>query len=88
MAGCCSTDYRRFFNRKFAARDLQRYRKRGLSATERDLVDLCGDVQPPVEPVNRGVTTEHDEVGVAIAGSRLGGNGPRGVHGVETFHLP
>ena len=44
VGGCCSTDYRRFFNRRFAARDLQRYRKRGLSATERDLVDLCGDV--------------------------------------------
>ena len=41
---CCSTDYRRFFNRKFAARDLERYRKRGLSATERDLVELVGDV--------------------------------------------
>lgn len=45
MGSCCSTDYRRFFNRKFAARDLRRYRKRGLSATELDLVDLCGDVR-------------------------------------------
>jgi hypothetical protein len=44
MGSCCATDYRRFFNRKFAARDLQRYRERGLSPTERDLVDLCGDV--------------------------------------------
>jgi hypothetical protein len=44
MAGCCSSDYRRFFNRKFAARDLERYRRKGLSATERDLVELCGDV--------------------------------------------
>jgi 2-polyprenyl-3-methyl-5-hydroxy-6-metoxy-1,4-benzoquinol methylase len=44
MPGCCSTDYRRFFNRKFAARDLERYRKRGLSKTERDLVELVGDV--------------------------------------------
>jgi len=44
MPGCCSTDYRRFFNRKVAARDLRRYRRRGLSATERDLVDLVGDV--------------------------------------------
>jgi magnesium-protoporphyrin O-methyltransferase len=42
---CCATDYRRFFNRSFAARDLRRYRKRGLSGTERDLVDLCGDVR-------------------------------------------
>jgi Methyltransferase domain len=44
MPGCCSSDYRRFFNRKFAARDLRRYRERGLSATELDLVELCGDV--------------------------------------------
>ena len=44
MAGCCSTDYRRFFNRRFAARDLDRYRRNGLTATERDLVELCGDV--------------------------------------------
>jgi hypothetical protein len=45
MPGCCSTDYRRFFNRKFANRDLRRYRERGLSATERDLVQLAGDVR-------------------------------------------
>jgi hypothetical protein len=45
VAGCCSTDYRRFFSRKFAARDLKRYREQGLSETERDLVDLCGDVR-------------------------------------------
>ena len=46
MAGCCSaTDYRRFFNRKFAAGDLRRYRERGLSDTARDLVELCGDVR-------------------------------------------
>jgi hypothetical protein len=45
MAGCCSTDYRRLFNRKFAARDLRRYRSHGLSATERDLVELCGDIR-------------------------------------------
>jgi magnesium-protoporphyrin O-methyltransferase len=44
MPSCCSTDYRRFFNRKFAARDLERYRKRGLTNTERDLVELVGDV--------------------------------------------
>jgi hypothetical protein len=44
MPGCCATDYRRFFNRKFAQRDLERYRRSGLSATERDLVGLCGDV--------------------------------------------
>jgi hypothetical protein len=45
MPGCCSTDYRRFFNRKFATRDLRRYREQGLSATERDLVELVGDVR-------------------------------------------
>jgi hypothetical protein len=46
VAGCCNaTDYRRFFNRKFAARDLERYRKHGLSTTERDLVELAGDVR-------------------------------------------
>jgi magnesium-protoporphyrin O-methyltransferase len=45
MPACCSTDYRRFFNRKFAARDLARYRRRGLSRTERDLVELVGDVR-------------------------------------------
>jgi len=44
MPGCCASDYRRFFNRKFAAADLRRYRKRGLSETERDLVALAGDV--------------------------------------------
>jgi hypothetical protein len=45
MPGCCASDYRRFFNRKFAAADLRRYRKRGLSRTERDLVVLAGDVR-------------------------------------------
>jgi magnesium-protoporphyrin O-methyltransferase len=44
MPACCSSDYRRFFNRKFAARDLRRYRARGLTATERDLVTLCHEV--------------------------------------------
>jgi hypothetical protein len=44
MPACCSTEYRRFFNRKFAARDLERYRQRGLSKTEHDLVELLGDV--------------------------------------------
>jgi Methyltransferase domain len=45
MANCCSSDYRRFFNRKWAARDLKRYRKQGLVETERDLVELAGDVE-------------------------------------------
>lgn len=44
MPACCSTEYRRFFNRKFAARDLRRYRRHGLLDTERDLVELVGDV--------------------------------------------
>jgi magnesium-protoporphyrin O-methyltransferase len=44
MTGCCSTDYRRLFNRGYAARDLRRFRRRGLVDTERDLVELCGDV--------------------------------------------
>lgn len=44
MPGCCSSEYRRFFNRKFAARDLRRYRARGLTATERDLVTLCHEI--------------------------------------------
>jgi magnesium-protoporphyrin O-methyltransferase len=45
MPGCCASDYRRFFNRKFARRDLDRYRRRGLSATERDLVTICCNVE-------------------------------------------
>lgn len=45
MTSCCApSEYRRFFNRKFAARDLRRYRERGLAETEHDLVALCGDV--------------------------------------------
>lgn len=47
MTSCCKPspgDYRRLFNRRFARRDLDRYRRKGLSATERDLVTLSGDV--------------------------------------------
>jgi magnesium-protoporphyrin O-methyltransferase len=44
MPGCCANDYRRFFNRKFAANDLRRYRRRGLTRTEQDLVTMCHDV--------------------------------------------
>jgi 2-polyprenyl-3-methyl-5-hydroxy-6-metoxy-1,4-benzoquinol methylase len=45
VAGCCSpTEYRRLFNRKFAARDLRRYRRHGLTGTAHHLVDLAGDV--------------------------------------------
>ena len=46
MAGCCDpTDYRRLFSRKSAARDLRRYRERGLSGTSLELVKLAGEVQ-------------------------------------------
>lgn len=44
MPGCCATDNRRFFNRKLAAVELRRYRRRGLKRTERELVALAGDV--------------------------------------------
>jgi magnesium-protoporphyrin O-methyltransferase len=46
VAGCCDPiDYRRLFSRKSAARDLRRYRERGLNGTSRELVALVGDVQ-------------------------------------------
>jgi magnesium-protoporphyrin O-methyltransferase len=45
VANCCQGDYRRFFNRKFAARDLKRFRDRGLVDTEKDLLALVGDVE-------------------------------------------
>jgi hypothetical protein len=46
VTSCCKpAEYRRFFNRKFARRDLDRYRRRGLAATEQDLVTLCGKVE-------------------------------------------
>ena len=45
MAGCCNpTDYRRLFSRKYARRDAQRFRQRGLRGTSRDVVQLAGDV--------------------------------------------
>jgi magnesium-protoporphyrin O-methyltransferase len=44
MAGCCATDYRKLFNRKFAARDALRYRDRGVTGTSQTLVELAGDV--------------------------------------------
>lgn len=44
MAGCCSTDYRKMFNRKFAARDARRYRSHGVTGSSRALVELAGDV--------------------------------------------
>jgi magnesium-protoporphyrin O-methyltransferase len=46
VASCCKPgEYRRFFNSKFARRDLDRYRRDGLSETERDLVTLCHEVE-------------------------------------------
>ena len=46
MAGCCDPiAYRRLFSRKSAARDLRRYRERGLNGTSLELVGLAGDVQ-------------------------------------------
>jgi 2-polyprenyl-3-methyl-5-hydroxy-6-metoxy-1,4-benzoquinol methylase len=46
VAGCCDPiAYRRLFSRKSAARDLRRYRERGLNGTSLELVGLAGDVQ-------------------------------------------
>jgi magnesium-protoporphyrin O-methyltransferase len=45
VASCCSTDYRRFFNRKYAARDARHYREKGLTGSSRALVELAGDVR-------------------------------------------
>ena len=45
MTSCCKpppSEYRRLFNRRSARRDLARYRRTGLTQTERDLVTLCG----------------------------------------------
>jgi 2-polyprenyl-3-methyl-5-hydroxy-6-metoxy-1,4-benzoquinol methylase len=41
MAGCCpSRDYHRFFNQRFARRLANRYRKRGLDTTARQMVQF------------------------------------------------
>ena len=41
MAGCCpSRDYHRLFNRRFARRVANRYRKRGLDRTARQMVEF------------------------------------------------
>jgi magnesium-protoporphyrin O-methyltransferase len=46
VAGCCTqSEYRRFFNRRVAAKDARRYRKRGLTGTARTLTELAGDVR-------------------------------------------
>jgi 2-polyprenyl-3-methyl-5-hydroxy-6-metoxy-1,4-benzoquinol methylase len=44
MTGCCSTDYGRMFNRKFAARDARNFRAHGVRGSSRALVELAGDV--------------------------------------------
>ncbi len=45
MAGCCQPGgYERLFSAKQAKLDARRYRKRGLSGTSCDLVELAGDV--------------------------------------------
>jgi 2-polyprenyl-3-methyl-5-hydroxy-6-metoxy-1,4-benzoquinol methylase len=45
VAGCCTqTEYRRFFNRRMAAKDAKRYRRRGLTGTAQSLTELAGDV--------------------------------------------
>jgi len=44
VAGCCSTDYRKMFNRKFAARDARNFRAHGVRGSSRALVELAGDV--------------------------------------------
>jgi 2-polyprenyl-3-methyl-5-hydroxy-6-metoxy-1,4-benzoquinol methylase len=46
VAGCCSqAEYGRLFNRKAAARDARRFRKRGLTGTALTLATLAGDVR-------------------------------------------
>jgi magnesium-protoporphyrin O-methyltransferase len=46
VAGCCSqSEYRRFFNRKAAAKDARRFRRRGLTGTALTLTTLAGDVR-------------------------------------------
>jgi SAM-dependent methyltransferase len=42
---CCQSETARFFNRHVAAKDAERYRKRGLTGTARTLTSLAGDVR-------------------------------------------
>jgi magnesium-protoporphyrin O-methyltransferase len=45
VSGCCRPEgYERLFSAKQARTDARRYRKRGLTGTSRDLVELAGDV--------------------------------------------
>ncbi|HVP75630.1 MAG TPA: methyltransferase domain-containing protein [Gaiellaceae bacterium] len=59
MADCCaSSDWGRFFNRRVAARDARRYRRRGLTGSARALAGLAGDVRgASVLDVGGGVGT-------------------------------
>ena len=45
MLGCCSNDYRRMFNRKFAERDARQFRAHGVRGSSKALVELAGDVR-------------------------------------------
>ena len=46
MPGCCARkDYEKLFGKRAAAAGARRYRKRGLTGTARELVDLAGDVR-------------------------------------------
>jgi len=46
VAGCCTqSEVSRFFNRRVAAKDARRYRRRGLTGTARTLTMLAGDVR-------------------------------------------
>lgn len=46
MAGsCCARDYEKVFGRRTADRDVRRFRRRGLRASSRVLVELAGDVR-------------------------------------------
>jgi magnesium-protoporphyrin O-methyltransferase len=46
VAGCCTqSEISRLFNRRVAAKDARRYRRRGLTGTARTLTTLAGDVR-------------------------------------------
>jgi 2-polyprenyl-3-methyl-5-hydroxy-6-metoxy-1,4-benzoquinol methylase len=44
VADCCTPDCGTFFNKRIAEHDAKRYRKRGLTGTARELVELAGEV--------------------------------------------
>jgi hypothetical protein len=45
MAGCCARDYESVFGPRAAARDARRFRRRGLGATAKAVVEMAGDVR-------------------------------------------